>query len=177
MIPNGNWAALRFLVHPPSENSISATSRPLFLVDDDEADRLILTRLMRATGLSNPCRMFPRGDALIDALIEVLRGAPAPLACFLDVKMPGMNGFDVLRWIRCQHALDDIPVVMLSSSEEQRDLHEAQHFGAQCYVAKFPPAETFRLIVDEAQRVAAAATITPFKLPCNLLLGTGAAVA
>jgi CheY-like chemotaxis protein len=144
------------------------------MVDDDEADRMILARLIRSAALPNACRVFPRGDNLIDALIEVLRGAPAPLVCFLDVKMPGMNGFDVLRWIRCQHSLDDIPVVMLSSSEERNDLNEAQHFGAQCYVAKFPPAETFRAIIEEAQRLAAAATITPFRVPCNLLLNTNA---
>ncbi len=107
---------------------------------------------------------------MIDALIEVLRGAPLPLACFLDVRMPGMNGFDVLRWIRCQHALDDMAVVMLSSSDEPRDLNEANHFGAQCYLSKFPNAAQVVEIVREAERAAEASVANAFKLPCNLLL-------
>lgn len=146
--------------------------RPIYMVDDEEADRLILTRLVRTAGVSNPCRVFPRAEEMIDALIEVLRGAQPPLVCFLDVKMPGMTGFDVLRWIRCQHTFDDVPIVMLSSSEERRDLNEAQHYGAQCYVAKFPPPDTFRTIIEEARRVADASTISPIRVPCNLLLGT-----
>lgn len=147
------------------------------MVDDEETDRLLFSRLVRASGVANPHRVFAKAEDLIDALIEVLRGAPAPLACFLDVKMPGMTGFDVVRWIRCQHAFDDLPIVMLSSSDELRDLHEAQHSGAQCYVAKFPSPDAFRAILAEAERVAAASTPQPFKLPCNLLLGSSPALA
>jgi CheY-like chemotaxis protein len=146
------------------------------MVDDQEFDRVLFARLLRDTGVSNPCVTFSRGEDLIDALIEVLRGAPAPLLCFLDVKMAGMNGFDVLRWIRCQHACDEIPVVMLSSSNEPRDLGEAHHCGAQCYVAKFPQVDQMSLILREAERVAASAAAGPFKLPCNLLLPVAQAV-
>ena len=62
-------------------------------------------------------------------------------------------------------------------SKETHDLVEAQHFGAQCYVAKFPPAEYLRAIVQEAERVAHASTSGAFKLPCNLLLTAQHAVA
>ena len=99
----------------------------------------------------------------------MLRGEVPPLVCFLDVKMPDMSGFDVLRWIRCQHALDEIPVIMISSSLQTRDLAEAQHFGAQGYVAKFPPPEQFRAMIDEAEAIAGAASTARFKVPCNLL--------
>ncbi len=133
---------------------------------------MLFQRLLKESGLEYPCAAFTRGDEAIDALIEVLRGAPPPLACFIDVRMPGMTGFDVLRWIRCQHPLDDIPVIMLSSSDEARDLGEAQHYGAQCYLTKYPSAQEFAEIVHEAERVAASASGHPFKLPCNLLLAS-----
>lgn len=138
---------------------------------------MVFARLLRGAGVAHPVRLFGCGEDLIDALIGVLRGAPAPLVCFLDVKMPGMSGFDVLRWIRCQRALDDLPVVMLSSSEEPRDLLEAQHSGAQCYVAKFPPPPHFAAILAEAERVADRTAAGPFKLPCNLLLHLPHAIA
>lgn len=145
---------------------------PLFLVDDEEIDRTLFPRLVREADLPHPVRVFARGEEFIDAMIEVLRGADAPLVCFVDVRMPGMNGFDVLRWVRCQHALDNVPVVMLSSSEEAHHLSEAQHAGAEAYVAKFPTTAQLRELVGEAQRVTAAATDHAFKLPCNLLFGT-----
>ena len=154
------------------ENSYRVTSscRPLFLVDDEEADRTAFCRLLRDSNIPNSCRVFAHGEELIDALIEVLRGAPLPLACFLDVRMPGMNGFDVLRWIRCQHALDDMAVVMLSSSEEPAHLAEANHFGAQCYLSKFPDAAQLLEIIRAAERAAEASCANAFKLQCNLLV-------
>jgi CheY-like chemotaxis protein len=145
-------------------------TRPLFMVDDEDVDRLLFARLVRQANLPHPTRTFARGEDMIDALIAVLRGAPAPLACFIDVRMPGMNGFDVLRWIRCQRSLDEVPVVMLSSSEQTNDLNEARHAGAQCYLAKFPTAEQLRLLAGEAERVANATTSHAFKVPFNLLL-------
>ena len=155
------------------ENSYPANSarRPLFLVDDEEFDRTLFCRLLRESNVTNPCRVFAHGEELIDALIGVLRGAPLPLACFLDVRMPGMNGFDVLRWIRCQRLLDDVAVVMLSASDEPAHLSEANHFGAQCYLSKFPNADQLVEIVHAAERAAEAQAANAFKLPWNLLSG------
>jgi CheY-like chemotaxis protein len=151
---------------------VSPSLRPLFLVDDDEVDRTLFCRLLREANVPHPCKVFSQGEDMIDALIAVLRGAPLPLACFLDVRMPGMNGFDVLRWIRCQHALDDMAVVMLSSSDEPHHLNEAVHSGAQCYLAKFPNGEQLVEIVKEAERAAEASAGTAFKLTCNLLVSS-----
>ena len=139
------------------------------MVDDEEIDRLCFTRLVQTARLVHPLRIFPRAENVIDAFIAVLRGEVPPLVCFLDVRMPDMSGFDVLRWMRCQHALDEIPVIMLSSSQETRDVADAQHFGAQGYVAKFPPPEQFRAMIDEAEAIAGAAATARFKVPCNLL--------
>jgi CheY-like chemotaxis protein len=153
-----------------SSYRVTDSQRPLFLVDDDEVDRTSFCRLLRDSSIPNPCRVFAHGEEIIDALIEVLRGAPLPLACFLDVRMPGMNGFDVLRWIRCQHQLDDMAVVMLSSSDEPAHLTEANHFGAQCYLSKFPDAQQLLEIIRAAERAAEAACPNAFKLQCNLLV-------
>ena len=139
------------------------------MVDDEDDDRVLFCRLLKQAEISNPCRVFSRGEDMIDALIDVLRGAPMPLACFLDVRMPGMNGFDVLRWLRCQRPLDDVAAIMLSSSEEARDLNEANHYGAQCYLSKFPNGNQLAEIVHEAERAAEASVSNAFKLPCNLL--------
>lgn len=143
----------------------------LFAVDDDETDRLLFARAVSDAKLPHTCRLFSAGEHLLDALIDVLRGAPMPAACFVDVKMAGMNGLDVLRWIRAQRPLDAMPVVMLSSSDHADYLAEAHQFGAQCYATKFPSAEELRRIMAAAERFAAAANCgTAFSVGCNLLL-------
>lgn len=147
----------------------------LFAVDDDEHDRRLLARRLAETGLPFAHRLFGAGEELLDAMIDVLRGAPPPVVCFVDVKMAGMSGLDVLRWIRAQRALDAVPVVMLSSSDDPQYLSEAQHFGAQCYVSKFPTAEHLREIISAACAYAdASSTNASFPLACNLLASSHA---
>ncbi|HVU35809.1 MAG TPA: response regulator [Opitutaceae bacterium] len=143
----------------------------IYSVDDDDIDREFLVRSLAGAGIENPCRTFSSGEELLDALLDVLRGAPAPLAVFVDVKMAGMSGLDVLRWIRVQNDLRGVPVIMLSSSDAPPLLTEAMQFGAQCYAAKFPTAEQLREIVHAAREFSsAAAAAIAFPLRCNLLL-------
>ena len=163
-------------MHAPLYAPTRNAERKIFAVDDEVTDRLLLERLLQQPGLEYPCRFFGSGDEMIDALLRVLRGDTPPLACFIDVKMAGMSGFDVLRWIRCQDVLDAVPVIMLSSSEDPEKLTEARGVGAQCYVAKFPSAAELRAIITEAQRYAEDhAGPAAFRLPCNLLLNAAAA--
>src|SRR5205085_222507 len=130
----------------------SSAGRTIFAVDDEEDDRAMFARLLAQSGVTNPVRIFSSGCEMMDALLKVLRGAPAPLACFIDVRMAGLSGFDVLRWIRCQDALDAVPVIMLSASDDPRKLNEARGVGAQCYVGKFPAAAELQTILAEARR-------------------------
>jgi CheY-like chemotaxis protein len=151
---------------------------PIFAVDDEEHDRQQFLRALSAAGIQNPCRQFTCGGEMLDALIDVLRGGRAPIACFVDVKMAGMTGLDVLRWIRAQQALHEVPVVMLSSSEAPDHIAEAMLHGAQCYTAKFPGPDHLREILANARRFTAAACgSSAFPISCNLLLGASHAVA
>ncbi|HWA08195.1 MAG TPA: response regulator [Opitutaceae bacterium] len=158
-------------MHPSNLSEFPSPERVVFSVDDDPNDRLLLSHLLERPGLDYTCRFFPGGGEVMDALIKVLRGAPAPLACFLDLNMGRMSGFDVLRWIRCQDALDAVPVIMMSSCEDPQKLHEAREMGAQCYVKKFPSAEELHHIIEEAQHYATDRSMPmAFHLPYNLLL-------
>ena len=152
------------------------SDRLIFAVDDEAGDLLLLAKLLEQPGLPYPCRLFPSGEKVMDALLDVLRGAPAPLVCFIDVKMPGMSGFDVLRWIRCQDALDVVPVIMLSSSDDPAHPTEAYGIGAQCYARKFPSLEEMRNLIAAARRYSAErAAPEAFHVPCNLLVNPAGA--
>jgi DNA-binding NarL/FixJ family response regulator len=173
-ISSTGWARAHTLHFPtvnianPSQPANAAP--PIFMVDDDEMDRVLFSRLVQSAEISNPCRLFASGDQMIDALIDVLRGATPPLVCFVDVKMAGMSGLDVLRWIRFQRPLEETAVVMLSSSEAWSLVGEAMRLGAQCYAAKFPPPEQLRDIIRESEKFAAACGRTAFPVACNLLV-------
>ncbi|MDB6127674.1 MAG: two-component system response regulator [Verrucomicrobia bacterium] len=159
------------VINPP------VAERPIFLVDDDENDRMLFLNSLHDAGVKNPCRLFATGDEMIEALIDVLQGATPPLVCFLDVKMAGMDGLDVLRWIRLQDALSEVSVVMMSSSKDPLSVSNAFRFGAQCYAGKFPDAPEIREILQEAEKFSAVASgKSSFNVPCNLLRSPQAAM-
>lgn len=169
---SGLSSRLIFAMHAPdSAVGLPPPERSIFAVDDVNGDLLLLARLLAQPGLSYPCRLFSSGEKVMDALLDVLRGAPAPLLCFIDVTMAGMSGFDVLRWIRCQDAFDSVPVIMLSSSDNPQHMREACGVGAQCYVRKFPSsAELCNLIAEAKGYTADRAAPPAFRQSCNLLL-------
>lgn len=68
--------------------------------------------------------------------------------------MAAMNGFDVLRWIRSQRALDGVPVLMFSSSDDPRDVDTARELGAQGYLKKYPSATAMQAVLAEAKEFA-----------------------
>jgi CheY-like chemotaxis protein len=73
-----------------------------------------------------------------------------PLICFLDIKMVGLTGFDLLRWIRGQKALDALPVIMYSSSDHPADVELARELGAQGFIKKYPSVAAMSTVLEEA---------------------------
>ncbi len=151
----------------------------ILTVDDDEDDIALLRLLFRKAGVTLPLEIFQRGEDLIttlSALVTKSVNAVLPLLCFLDVRMPGMSGHELLRWIRQRPELDGVSVVMLSSSEHPDDVKQAAENGAQCYLAKYPQPAILKRVVDEAARIASIAPVPAqewFGLPANLLLRWG----
>lgn len=155
--------------------SSSPPPAPIVLaVDDDEDDVDLLRLLLRKAGIANPLEVYQAGEEFVAGFtrwMESSAHAVWPLLCFLDVKMPAMNGHDLLRWIRGQQRLDKLPVVMLSSSDHPDDISRAAANGAQCYLMKYPQPPVLRAIVAEAERFARGAPARDcFGLPVNLLL-------
>jgi CheY-like chemotaxis protein len=151
----------------------------ILAVDDDEDDIDLMRLLFRKAGITRPVEVYRQGEDLIAALTALQEKSPetaVPLLCFLDVKMPTINGHELLRWIRQQPKLNELSVVMLSSSEHPEDVKQAAVGGAQCYLAKYPHPSVLRRVLDEAERVSSlngAASKEWFGLPANLLLRWG----
>lgn len=120
---------------------MSAIEREILLVDDNPDDVLLIRRTFDRAGLKHPIHTVPRGE---DA-IAYLKGEqpyddrldyPLPDLVLLDIKMPGMDGFDVLRWIRRRWEFAHLCVVMLTSSDQIRDVNQAYQLGANSFLVK-----------------------------------------
>jgi CheY-like chemotaxis protein len=137
---------------------MSSTLLPLIIAVDDEADDVFFLRhILQKTSCEHRFQPFGNGEAAVVGLTAVAQPADAamlPTVCFLDVKMPGMTGFDVLRWIRSQQALDAMPVIMFSSSDDPRDVDGARELGAQGYLKKYPTVSAMQTVLDEAREFA-----------------------
>jgi CheY-like chemotaxis protein len=108
-----------------------------WLIEDNPDDVAFFEHALAGVGLGNQVRII--SDAP-DALGCLGPGAGAVLALprviFLDLKMPLISGLDVLRQLRADARTKTVPIVVFSSSREERDLGEAYHSGANSYVVK-----------------------------------------
>ncbi len=109
---------------------------PKILVVDDSEDSVFLTeRLLRSTGFTPPFLVAKGGMEAIELLGSNASDVDLVL---LDIRMPRCDGFDVLEWIRAHSGLHQLLVVMLSTSDEERDVSRARERGANGYVVKYP---------------------------------------
>jgi CheY-like chemotaxis protein len=136
--------------------STSADLGSTILLADDEKQWLFLTRRELAnTGIKNLIEEAKDGEGVIEMLSRRLRQSPEalPLFVLLDLTMPRSNGLQALRWIRSQRGLDNLPVVMLTSSTLQRDVDEAFAAGADGYLQKGKNILAFTFIYEKARLV------------------------
>lgn len=116
-------------------------SAPILVVEDSEDDLVLLRRALKTAGISAPLAIVNDGRDAVDYLggtgsyTDRLRH-PLPRLVLLDLKLPKMSGLDVLRWLRAQSGLRRLPVVVLTSSDEDRDVRAAYDLGANSYVVK-----------------------------------------
>ena len=127
------------------------------IVDDSDDDRLLMEReLKRSLPSCTIVGAAQHGEMAVDYLSGFDRFAdralsPLPDVILLDLKMPRMNGFDVLRWLRLQN-LEDLMVIVLSSSMLIEDVQTAKALGAHHYVIKELPRDTAAAIVQILQK-------------------------
>lgn len=118
--------------------------RPVLIADDNPDDLFFARRAAEKAVAGVEVVTCGDGRELVELLTTMAREKkPAPRAVFLDIKMPNMDGFETLRWIRGQSYLKEVPVVMLSGSGEPRDIALARSMGASDYFVKYPSVADF----------------------------------
>jgi DNA-binding response OmpR family regulator len=113
----------------------------ILIAEDNEDYALILQHAIKANGWANPVRILPNGSEVIRHLsgegeYADRASCPFPSVMFLDVKMPSTTGFDVLQWTRGRPDCSVLPTMMLTSSEDEKDVRLAFELGANAYFVK-----------------------------------------
>ena len=113
----------------------------LLLVDDSATDAELCIRTLKANNLANAIIWVKDGEEALDFLFG--RGKFAgrgvehpPKVVLLDLRLPKVDGLDVLRQVRADERLKPVPIFVLSSSKEDRDVVESYRLGANGYVSK-----------------------------------------
>ncbi len=113
----------------------------ILLVDDDPNDVLLIQRAFQKAGLGEALKTVRDGGQAIEYLSGRNGYAdreryPLPFLLLLDLKMPGADGFEVLRWARAEPELKRLLIVVLTSSNFQADVDRAYELGANSYLVK-----------------------------------------
>ncbi|HVN87934.1 MAG TPA: response regulator [Candidatus Binatia bacterium] len=114
---------------------------PILLVEDDDGHARLLERTLRRSGLAHFIVRVADGQEAIDYL-SIADGAhdrerhPRPGLILLDIRMPRLDGFEVLTHVRRSAPHRHLPVIMLTSTDNQQEVNRAYDLGANGYVVK-----------------------------------------
>ena len=118
------------------------STRPveILLIEDDEGDALLISRAFKKGGIDLPIRTIPDGETALAYLEkgvshDDLSLAP-PALVLLDLKLPKVNGLQVLKHIKSSATLKRLPVIVLTSSDQPEDVNRAYDLGANSYLVK-----------------------------------------
>jgi CheY-like chemotaxis protein len=117
------------------------TDQTILIAEDTETDAELLKIALHSIGVKNPLVIVPDGRAVTDYLCgkgkyEERPAVAFPSVLFVDLKMPRMNGFELLGWLREHPECSIIPVIVLSSSGTESDVKMAYELGAHAYLMK-----------------------------------------
>ena len=114
------------------------TDVQILLVEDNPNDVELTLRAFEVHNLTNRVHVARDGAEALDYLFGDEHGAldPLPKVILLDLKLPKVDGLEVLRRIRSEAATHTIPVVVLTSSREERDVVESYELGVNSYITK-----------------------------------------
>lgn len=113
----------------------------ILLVEDSPDDVVFVRRAFAKAGLPTALRVVSDGQQALDYLaganqFSVRLEHPLPRLVLLDLKLPLVSGFDVLRWIRARPEMMSIAVVVMTSSDHPSDIRESYALGANSYLSK-----------------------------------------
>lgn len=126
----------------------------ILLVEDDPGDQKLVKISLKRQRIANELHIVSSGEEALDFLYQRGKykyngGTPRPDLILLDLNMPGMGGKEFLRRIKKDEDLKKIPVVILTTSDSERDIIDSYHLQASGYVKKPVDLEDFKNVMKE----------------------------
>lgn len=117
------------------------SDRPILLVEDNPDDEALTLRAFNKNRIGNPVVVARDGVEALDYLFATGHHSGRatdllPAVILLDLKLPRIDGLEVLRRIRANERTSLLPVVILTTSKEQQDIYEGYNLGANSYIRK-----------------------------------------
>ncbi|EPR44516.1 response regulator receiver and unknown domain protein [Desulfovibrio sp. X2] len=109
---------------------------PILLVEDNPMDVDLTKRAFARRNLSNPLQIARDGEEALGFVERWEDGEAQPVVILLDLKLPKVDGLEVLRRIKAHEKYRNIPVVVLTTSADDRDVNEAYRLGVNSYIVK-----------------------------------------
>ena len=126
--------------------------KTILLVEDNPDDVQLTRRALLKNSISNQLEVVPDGVEAMNYLLKAASGdnsSPLPTIILLDLKLPRMDGLEVLKQIRAHERLKRLPVVILTSSKEEQDILKSYDLGANSYIRKPVDFEQFNEAVRQ----------------------------
>ena len=158
----------------------------ILLVEDNQDHAELVMRSLEDHPLANNVRHLSDGEAALDYLFRRGdfvdgEGGPRPHMILLDLRLPKIDGLDVLKEIRKSPAFDEIPIIVLTTSSADSDVHQAYHHHANSYLIKPNDFHTFDKLMTALGYYWLGWNHRPSQRPQNLAIdgdrGTGDAAA
>ena len=122
--------------HFQENDLLEAHRRPILLVEDDPVDQEMIVLAFKRASVKNQLITKGNGQEALDYLMAPRRESVLPAVIILDLNMPHMDGFEFLRRIKTEPRFAAIPVVVLTTSQFDRDLTQSYALGASSCLTK-----------------------------------------
>ena len=131
--------------------SMNESIRPILVVEDRAIDLDLTKRAFTRRQILNPIHEARDGEEALAYFKKWETGEALPVFILLDLRLPKVNGLEVLSRLKSHPTFSTIPVIVLSISAEERDINEAYHLGCNSYIVK--PVEFEKLMEIATQTV------------------------
>jgi CheY-like chemotaxis protein len=125
-----------------------ASGLQIVLAEDDEGHAYLVQQNLADAGVTNPIVHVPNGQEALDYIHRrgpfADRRADGPLLLLLDINMPLVDGVEVLRQLKADPATARLPVIVLTTTDDPREVQRCYELGCSCYVTK--PIEYARFV-------------------------------
>lgn len=122
--------------------NIAAQAVTIVMIEDDEGHARLIEKNLRRAGVSNEVRHFLNGtDA--QAYLFGQKLSPAPLLVLLDLNLPDFSGVTILERLKSDEDLKRVPVIVLTTTDDQREIQRCYNLGCNVYITKPVNYETF----------------------------------